>query len=52
MAGLSCLFILPIDWMLFIEAMAVRMVIASFPRMIRCFGESVLIGMNGLLVKL
>ena len=47
LAGLSCLFMQPVDWKLFIEA-----IIGSLPRMVRYFGESVLIGMKGLLAKI
>ena len=35
-----------------IEAMVVGIVIGSFPRMIRYFGEPVLVGMKGLLSKI
>lgn len=52
LAGLSCLFMPPVDWKLFIEAMIAGTVISSLPRMVRYFGESVLIGMKGLLAKI
>ena len=52
LAGLSCLFMPPVDWKLFIEAMIAGTVIGSLPRMVRYFGESVLIGMKGLLAKI
>ena len=52
LAGLSCLFMPPVDWKLFIEAMIAGTVIGSFPRMVRYFGESVLVGMKGLLAKI
>jgi hypothetical protein len=42
----------PVDWKLFIEAMIAGTVIGSFPRMVRYFGESVLIGMKGFLAKI
>ena len=51
LAGLSCLFMPPVDWK-FIEAMIAGTVIGSLPRMVRYFGESVLIGMKGLLAKI
>ena len=37
LAGLSCLFMSPVEWSLVIEAMVAGMVIGSFPRMIRYF---------------
>lgn len=52
LAGLSSLFMPPVDWKLFIEAMIAGTVIGSLPRMVRYFGESVLIGMKGLLAKI
>lgn len=52
LAGLSCLFMPPVDWKLFTEAMIAGTVIGSLPRMVRYFGESVLIGMKGLLAKI
>ena len=52
LAGLSCLFMSPVKWSLVIEAMVAGMVIGSFPRMIRYFGETVLTGMKGVLAKI
>lgn len=52
LAGLSCLFMSPVEWPLVIEAMVAGMVIGSFPRMIRYFGETVLIGLKGFLAKI
>ena len=52
LAGLSCLFMSPVEWSLVIEAMVAGMVIGSFPRMIRYFGETVLVVMKGLLSKI
>lgn len=52
LAGLSCLFMPPVEWSLVIEALTAGMVIGSFPRMIRYFGETVLVGMKGLLSKI
>ena len=52
LAGLSCLFMSPVKWSLVIEALTAGIVIGSFPRMIRYFGEPVLVGMKGLLSKI
>ena len=52
LAGLSCLFMPPVEWSLVIEAMVAGMVIGSFPRMIRYFGETVLIRLKGFLAKI
>lgn len=52
LAGLSCLLMPPVEWSLVIEAMVAGMVIGSFPRMIRYFGETVLTGMKGVLAKI
>ena len=52
LAGLSCLFMPPVEWSLAIEAMVTGIVIGSFPRMVRYFGETVLVGMKGLLSKI
>lgn len=52
LAGLSGLIMSPVEWSLVIEAMVAGMVIGSFPRMIRYFGEIVLAGMKGLLSKI
>ncbi len=50
--GFSCLFMPPIDWKLFIEAMVIGTLIGSLPRIVRCFGESLLIGMKDLLARI
>lgn len=52
LAGLSCLCMSPVEWPLVIEAMVAGMVIGTFPRMVRYFGETVLVGMKGLLSKI
>lgn len=52
LAGLSCLFMSPVDWKLFFEAMIAGTVIGSFPRMVRYFGESVLVGMKSFLARI
>ncbi len=52
LAGLSCLFMPPVDWKLFFEAMITGTVIGSFPRMVRYFGESVLVGMKSFLARI
>ncbi|MBO6308223.1 MAG: hypothetical protein J6I76_00770 [Oribacterium sp.] len=51
-AGFSCLFMPPVDWKLFTEAMVIGTLIGSFPRMVRYFGESLLIGMKDLLARI
>lgn len=52
LAGLSCLFMSPVEWSLVIEAMVAGMVIGSFPRIIRYFGEGVLSGLKGFLAEI
>ena len=52
LSGLSCLFMSPIDWNLFLKAMIGGMVIGSFPRIVCRFGESVLGGMKGFLARI
>ena len=52
MAGFSCLFMPPIDWKLFTEAMIIGTLIGSFPRMVRFIGESLLIGLKGFIAKI
>ena len=51
-AGFSCLFMRPVDWKLFTEAMVIGTLIGSFSRMVRYFGESLLIGMKDLLARI